>query len=127
MDSSHEEWELPGELIFGADKPLTHSASDAHDLVLLHAGASLSRDACDNRVINEMITSTGKVPDSQDEVGGWPTLISLPAPADADQDGMPDAWEKKYKLNPANPNDRNGDLDKDGYTNLEEYLNSLVH
>lgn len=25
-----------------------------------------------------------------------------------------------------NPDDRNGEKDKDGYTNLEEYLNSLI-
>ena len=34
-------------------------------------------------------------------------------------------WEKANKIDPQNPDDRNGDADKDGYTNLEEYLNSL--
>lgn len=32
-----------------------------------------------------------------------------------------------YGFNPKNASDRNGDRDKDGYTNLEEYLNSLVY
>ena len=126
MDSSQAEWELPGELVFGADKPLTHSANDAYDLVLLHAGASLSRDACDERIINEVRTSTGKVPDSQDEVGGWPTLNSLPAPADSDKDGMSDVWETANGLNPNDAEDRNKDRDSDGFTNLEEYINGLV-
>jgi hypothetical protein len=48
------------------------------------------------------------------------------APKDTDQDGMPDEWESKNGLDPSDPADRNGDLDKDGYTNLEEYMNSLV-
>ncbi len=39
---------------------------------------------------------------------------------------MPDAWEKKHGLNPVNPADRNSDHNADGYTNLEEYLNSII-
>jgi len=39
---------------------------------------------------------------------------------------MPDSWEKANGLNPGDPSDGNGDLDNDGYTNLEEYLNGLV-
>ena len=42
-------------------------------------------------------------------------------PADTDGDGLPDCWETYYGLNPNNPADVNGDLDYDGYTNLEEY------
>ncbi|MGZ0174979.1 MAG: pectate lyase, partial [Planctomycetales bacterium] len=62
----------------------------------------------------------------QRDVGGWPTLKSKPAPVDTDSDGMPDVWEKARGLDPANAKDRNGNLDGDGYTNLETYLNSLV-
>jgi len=40
---------------------------------------------------------------------------------DADHDGMDDAWETAHGLNPA-VNDRNGDPDQDGLTNLQEYL-----
>jgi hypothetical protein len=36
---------------------------------------------------------------------------------------MPDEWEKKYGLDPNDPSDAAKDLDGDGYTNLEEYLN----
>jgi hypothetical protein len=38
---------------------------------------------------------------------------------------MPDRWELDHGLNPENPDDRNDDRDRDRYTNLEEYLNSL--
>jgi hypothetical protein len=71
-------------------------------------------------------TSTGKVPDSQNDVGGWPTLNSLPAPADSDKDGMADAWESANGLNSVDAEDRNGDRNADDYSNLEEYINSLV-
>jgi len=72
------------------------------------------------------LAGTGRIPDSQDEVGGWPVLNSSPAPADSDKDGMADAWESANGLDPADAEDRNGDRDGDGYSNLEEYINSLV-
>ncbi|NQT00607.1 MAG: hypothetical protein HQ580_01145 [Planctomycetes bacterium] len=50
----------------------------------------------------------------------------LPAPQDTDQDGMDDKWEKQNQLNPKDPADRNGDRNNDGYTNLEEYINSIT-
>jgi pectate lyase len=106
--------------------PRTEPALAAAELVLAHAGASLHRDAVDLRVIDNARNHKGKVIDSQKEVGGWPVLRGLPAPVDSDHDGMPDEWEKSHGLNPNNPSDRNGDRDGDGYTNLEEYLNSLV-
>ena len=40
---------------------------------------------------------------------------------DADGDGMPDAWERKYGLNPNDPADAAADKDGDGFTNLEEF------
>lgn len=40
---------------------------------------------------------------------------------DADGDGLPDEWEKKYGLNVNDAADANGDLDGDEFTNLEEY------
>ena len=39
---------------------------------------------------------------------------------------MPDDWEKKNGLNPKDPKDGNEDKDGDGFTNLEEYMNSIV-
>lgn len=110
----------------GDNAPATQPAMKAFKLVLKNAGASLKRDAVDNRLVTDIKKHTGKLLDSQEQVGGWPDLKSLPAPADTDRDGMPDKWEKARKLDPSDPADRNGDADDDGYTNLEEYLNSLV-
>ena len=40
---------------------------------------------------------------------------------DADNDGLPDEWEKKFGFNPADPSDAAKDFDNDGFTNLEEF------
>jgi hypothetical protein len=43
-------------------------------------------------------------------------------PGDTDGDGMPDACELHYSLDPLNPGDASADPDGDGKTNLEECL-----
>jgi len=57
------------------------------------------------------------------EVGGWPAMASTVAPADADHDGMSDAWENLFGLKRADASDGRFDPDGDGYTNVEEFLN----
>lgn len=111
------------------------SAKEAYERVLKSAGASFRRDAVDNRIIEETRTgtytyegsngSTGGIIDSQNDVGGWPVLQSLPAPLDTDRDGMPDQWEIANGLDPFKRDNNKNDLDPN-YTNLEVYLNSLV-
>ena len=108
----------------------TDSAEAAYQKVLADVGATLpQRDSVDLRIIEEATTGNttygkGVVLDPSD-VGGWPTLESEPAPDDTDQDGMPDSWETGNDLNPNDPEDRNG-VGVEGYTNLENYLNSLT-
>ena len=58
------------------------------------------------------------------QVGGLPEYKGVPY-TDSDGDGMPDAWESKYGLNPHDPADANGDLNGDGYTNIEKYINGI--
>lgn len=41
---------------------------------------------------------------------------------DTDKDGIPDKVENALGLNPQDPSDAKGDLDSDGFSNLEEYL-----
>ncbi|MEZ5059271.1 MAG: hypothetical protein R2879_19725 [Saprospiraceae bacterium] len=112
------------------------SAEKAFDLVMDQAGAILpKRDAVDIRIINEtkngIATFGGKesskpsgIIDSQEQVGGWPELKSKIAPLDSDHDGMPDEWEEVHGLDKNDPEDRN-QTNKEGYTMLEVYLNSL--
>jgi pectate lyase len=106
------------------------TAEEAFPTVLAKAGATRPRrDAVDIRV-TEMVR-TGKVSggngtiNDPQEVGGYPDYSFSPdeVSADNDRDGMPDAWEDKHKLNPADAADGSLDSDLDGYTNVEEYLN----
>jgi hypothetical protein len=105
----------------------TTSSAQAKIDVLAGAGASLSRDIIDKRIVNNVLNKTGHsiATTAVQPEGGWPTLNSLPALADSDHDGMPDAWEIPRGLNPNDPADGNTYRDSDGYTNLEEYLNWL--
>lgn len=106
-------------------------AADALVYVTQNAGASLWRDAADDYVINELGSMGTRGATISDEVSlGLPGVVgdleAGAAPADTDRDGMPDAWESAHGFNPTDANDRNGDENANGYTNLEEYLNSLV-
>ena len=48
--------------------------------------------------------------------------LSPDAPAaDADRDGLPDAWEQVFELNPADPSDAGLDPDGDLFANYEEW------
>ena len=68
--------------------------------------------------VDGTLTSSGHDP--------LPTLNSGTPPTDTDADGMPDDWETSQNLDPNNPDDGSLDPDGDGYTNVEEYLNSLA-
>lgn len=113
------------------------TASSAYTSVLMGAGAILPRrDTLDRRIVNDIKFRTGKIIDVQGgyphgtafnlTLSAWPDLKAKPAPADSDNDGMPDAWENANGLNPNNALDR-GTIAGNGYTNLENYLNSMVN
>jgi pectate lyase len=107
---------------------ITTSPEQATTDVLALAGASLpKRDTIDRRIVFDVLNKTGHsiaTTDDQPE-GAWPVLNSSPAPPDDDSDGMPNEWEIKNGLDKDNPDDRN-EPGTGGYTNLENYLNSLT-
>lgn len=136
---------VPTEYSPWVDKPFfeshvkTQIAEVAYTNVLADVGCNFpALDAHDQRVIAEVRSGTTKfkgsktglpgLPDSQDDVGGWDNYpeVRRAADWDTDQDGMPDHWEKQHGLNPKDAADGRLDLNGDGYTNLEKYLNSLV-
>jgi len=107
------------------DSIATTAAEVAREAILASAGATLPRrDAVDERVVRQVVLGTGRHIDSQTEVGGWPELGAGVAPSDEDGDGMPDGWERDHGLDPADGADGSLDRDGDGYTNVEEYLNT---
>lgn len=108
----------------------TTSAEEAYKEVLEKAGATYPRrDALDSRIINEVRENLGRFVNRHEEVGGLPYTISESRPEyfDRDVDGIADAWELEYGLDPSNPNDsKELAVDQSGYTNLEKYANSIV-
>lgn len=103
----------------------TETADQAFASVLAGAGASHARDAVDARIVAGVLDGTGRIINSQAEVGGWPDLAPGTPWTDTDADGMPDAWETAHGLDPAMA-DGAADRDGDGFTNLEDWLNSLA-
>ena len=125
--SESEIMEYKREKAFSFGMVRTENVMDAYTNVLAHAGASLpQRDPVDVRITEDVKNGTGAIINFETEVGGWPKYITYNIQKDTDKDGMPDQWEKANMLDPADPEDRNGDTDSNGYTNLEEYLNSLT-
>lgn len=126
-------------------------ANEAYEFVLNNVGATLpKRDAVDIRVIKQVRTGKIEAKDGLentvgsefikrrlpvdsykkgiittiDQVGGYPDYKGK-SYKDSDGDGIPNAWEKKYGLNPKDASDANKDLNGDGYTNIEKYFNGI--
>ncbi len=105
------------------------TAEEAYKAVLQRAGCTLPvRDAIDARIIEDVRNGTATRGENgfvsnQKAAGGWVAMKSGPVPADSDNDGMPDQWEKTYGLDANSADDNSWDKDGDGYTNVEEYLN----
>ncbi len=129
----------------------THTAEEAYEKVLASAGCSKWRDIIDERIVKETATGTTTYIGSiSKDAARFPGLIDIPQDTkpkgedspwvklsdggvkaedlkDTDNDGMPDWWELKNGLNPKDASDgTKTTLSKEGYTNLEVYLNSLV-
>lgn len=127
-------------------------ATEAYSFVLNNAGATFpKRDAVDERIVNTVRTGKPfyvenaseyefvspyvkrRLPDDSykqgiitdiRQVGGLPEYVGEPY-IDSDNDGIPDAWEIKYGLNPNDPSDAVQDCNGDGYTNIEKYINGI--
>ena len=127
----------------------THSAQAAYEKVLSYCGASLFRDNVDARYMDEARNGTTTYTGSATKTGDGKTIQHRPgiidyvrdqgeyvlatatrdASWDTDQDGMPDVWENANGLDPNNSADAKLftlDAEKQWYSNLEVYLNSIV-
>ena len=126
------------------------SAKQAYEDVLNGAGCTLPRrDPVDERVINSV--RTGKVWSEGEEVnpphmkglaknnigtagngiitdisqvGGWPEYKGEPL-KDLGADGIPRSWKQKYGLDAADAGLAQKDLQGDGYTVMDKYLDGL--
>lgn len=135
--SSKNKAELRADAPFATGEITTHNSVEAFTQVLAYAGASLIKDAIDIRIAQEALDgtftytgsngSTNGIIDTQADVGGWPEYTSANIPTDTDNDGMPDDWEDSNELNKSDAADGNTFTLSPVYTNVEVYLNSLVH
>jgi hypothetical protein len=126
------------------------NAEAARQFVLNNAGATLPvRDAVDKRITEQARTGKIIVPEGVtppatqfkhrrapldsykqgvitdiSQVGGYPEYKGTPY-KDSDNDGMPDSYEIKNKLNPNDATDA-AKITAGGYSNIEVYLSSVV-
>lgn len=127
------------------------SAKDAYNYVMDNVGANIPRrDIVDSRIVENVKTGKAYYDTAADtidfyqfkhrrlpkdsykkgiitdirQIGGYPEYKGT-AYVDTDGDGIPDAWEKKYGLNPNDPSDAVKDCNGDGYTNIEKYINGI--
>jgi hypothetical protein len=97
-------WVIVDEVIYGNQDPWPTNANGG--------GFALQR-----------LTLTKSGNDPSNWGAGLPSPgIASGNPLDRDGDGMPDAWEIQYGLNPDDPRDAALDSDGDGMSNLAEYL-----
>jgi hypothetical protein len=97
----------------------TESAEKALASVLEKAGA-FPRDAVTRRTIEEVRNGTGEWGRREPKDGLMAGLKATDPPVDSDKDGMPDEWEKKNGLDPAQ--DDSAKVMPSGYTAIEVYL-----
>jgi hypothetical protein len=107
---------------FPAASVTTTSAAQAYAEVLAGAGASRPRDAVDERLVAEVVNGGGSF---KDTAGPYPDLAAGTPPVDSDGDGMPDSYESAKGTNPRIA-DATGDLNGNGYDNIEDWFNSLL-
>jgi hypothetical protein len=143
VEASQEyNWQVFVDKPFFASEATIESAKAAYKDVLSDVGCNMPYlDNHDKRMINETINGTtstkgsvsGKAGliDSEEDKGceGFGGLNVYSATHcsnfDTDGDGMPDWWEKANSLSTTTA-DNNGDTNRDGYTNLEDYLNWIA-
>lgn len=118
-------WEARSEPMISADFPVTQAlAAGVPAKILPIVGASFPvRDSVDERIVNDFYTLGIW---SSDNIKRYPQLYTYNVRIDSDNDGMPDDWEMNQGLDETDASDTNLDANGDGYTNIENYINSLV-
>lgn len=77
-----------------------------------------------NRIVKVKYNNQGSIAYQYDSNGNILSVIPqvTTSNTDVDQDGLPDEWEVFYFGDTTTANDKS-DWDRDGYTDLQEYLN----
>ncbi|POY39484.1 pectate lyase [Flavobacterium alvei] len=119
------------------------TAEAAYKDVLSDVGANQPFfDKHDKRIVDETLKGTftykgsksglGGLIDNEADAGGFPNFANETRPTDwdTDHDGLPNWWERAFGLNENSKagdfSDANKDTDKDGFTQLDNYLDWLA-
>ena len=104
------------------------TAEDAYRKIVAGAGCSLHRDSVDTRLIADLVSLSlkGRIIRDEATVHGIGTIKGGPAPVSTVSDGLSDDWKIAHGLDPKDPKTARGDYNRDGYNNLEDYLNELA-
>jgi pectate lyase len=97
-----------------------------------------AQDSVDSRIVNAVANGTTLFgsytyqglwasPQSQADLGGWPTLAAGTPCADSNNNSLPDVWESYWAgvFGLGSTLDPNGFNFGDAYTNLEHYINGM--
>ena len=87
----------------------------ALNAIVRPAGSAASRPEFWRVVVSDADTDGDGLNDWEETQLGTSSTV-----ADTDRDGLPDTWEVAYGLDPL-VDDANGDLDRDAFTNAEEF------
>jgi len=136
-----QQWEVFVDQPFFPSYATIETAEQAYRSVLCDVGCNQPElDNHDQRMVNETLngttTTVGRnsqkkgLIDHEDDAEGFAGLniieAAWPRGWDTDQDGMPDWYEQLAQTDP-NTADHNEDIDQNGYTNLEDYLECMAH
>lgn len=138
------DWTVWNSTPFFESQAEIESARNAYKSVLSDVGCNMPAiDTHDARMVTETINGTYSCTGSQSQVGGmidasseskedWSeyTTTSRASDWDSDGDGMPNWWEEFYGFNANGASndfsESNADMNGDGYTNLEDYLDWMA-
>ncbi len=136
-----QQWEVFVDQPFFPSYATIETAEQAYRSVLCDVGCNQPElDNHDQRMVNETLngttTTVGRnsqkkgLIDHEDDSEGFAGLniieAAWPRGWDTDQDGMPDWYEQLAHTDP-NTADHNEDINQNGYTNLEDYLECMAH
>ena len=131
LDITPPELTVPAPIALEVDMPSDVVAASDDAIVTFLAGAtaidnkdgdvtsSIVNDGPAEYAVGETVV-TFTVADALGNTASKSSTVTVTV-TDTDGDGLPDFYENLYGLDPNDPSDASGDLDGDGFTNLEEY------